>query len=248
MIGGGSNFGGGFGSSNSMTDGGVASSGGGFGTSMSGTGSLDIIGPVLSYMGTKETNQTNKDIASQATLASAEQATRQMHFQERMSNTAYQRAMMDMEEAGLNPILAYQQGGASTPQGAAGTAYTAHMENALGAAVSSSYEARRLRKEIQATESQIGLNEANKKVAAAQEKDYIASAKNLNSMSAKADSEKRLLDIATPTAKAQADLNKRQAEFNKKDSVFYTDQFLKRLNQALGGASSAKDLVMPGRQ
>lgn len=39
-------------------------------------------------------------------------------WQRRMSNTAYRRSMRDMRKAGLNPILAYKTGGASTPPGA----------------------------------------------------------------------------------------------------------------------------------
>ena len=49
-----------------------------------------------------------------------------------MSSSAYQRAMSDMRQAGLNPILAYQQGGATTPIGKTAPGAGAVMQNVFG--------------------------------------------------------------------------------------------------------------------
>lgn len=78
----------------------------------------DVLGGVLSYKGQKDANEAN-----------VEQSQANRSFQERMSSTAYQRAMADLKQAGLNPILAARSP-ASTPGGA-----QAVLQNALGAGV-----------------------------------------------------------------------------------------------------------------
>lgn len=63
-------------------------------------------------------------LAQQNNEWSAEQAQKQMDFQERMSNTAHVREIADLKAAGLNPVLSAKLGGASTPVGAQGTTDT----------------------------------------------------------------------------------------------------------------------------
>ena len=71
------------------------------------------------------------------------EAMKNREWQEHMSNTAYQRAVEDMRKAGLNPILAFQNGGASTPGGSAGTISGASMgapsSSALGVSRASGF-------------------------------------------------------------------------------------------------------------
>jgi len=91
-----------------------------------------FIGGGASLLGGILTNQAQAQQAYSAQSFSAEQAQKQMDFQERMRATQYQTTVKDLMAAGLNPMLAYTQGGASTPTG-----QTAVMQNALGAGATS---------------------------------------------------------------------------------------------------------------
>ena len=68
---------------------------------------LNIAGSVLGGIGQSSANEQ-----------SASNVAAQIAFQDRMSRTAYQRAVKDLRKAGLNPMLAYGKP-ASTPSGAA---------------------------------------------------------------------------------------------------------------------------------
>lgn len=75
-------------------------------------------------------SSVNKNLAAQQASAeramrhAAEEAQKNRDWQEMMANTQYQRAMADMKKAGLNPILAYQQGGNAVPSGSSAGGYT----------------------------------------------------------------------------------------------------------------------------
>lgn len=93
-------------------------------------------------------------------------------WQERMSNTQYQRTMADLQEAGLNPMLAIKGTGAGTPTGGAGT-IAPHGANTVQAGINTAIAKKQLEKmeaelrvlEFQADResSTAGLNDARAK-------------------------------------------------------------------------------------
>jgi hypothetical protein len=107
----------------------------------------------ISYLGQESANKTNRDIANQ-----------QQNFQREMSNTSYQRAVTDLMAAGLNPMLAYSQGGATTPGGA-----TTQVQNSLGAGATSGAQAYQLALATEMNQADIALKNEQAGAAGSQE-------------------------------------------------------------------------------
>lgn len=101
-----------------------------------------------SAFGQHQANKQNVRLSREGMAFEADQVQKQMQFQERMSGTSYQRATEDMRLAGINPMLAYAQGGASTPGGGAASGAAATVQDVVGPAVASAQHARRLDQEL----------------------------------------------------------------------------------------------------
>lgn len=145
-----------------------------------------IISGLMASEGQEDTNAMNMQIASNNSAFNAQQAQLTREFQERMSSTAYRRAVDDMKGAGLNPMLAYSQGGASTPSGATGQAVQpAPMQNKAAAGVAAAAQAAQVQQALASTEktkAEVDNVKADTSLKAAQYTHQISSSGHLDAV------------------------------------------------------------------
>lgn len=119
---------------------------------------------ILGAFGEERANRINIREAEKSRAFQSRQAARQMDFQERMRNTEWQAAVEDMRAAGINPAVAYSQGPATAPGGAAGGGATAAP---AGNVMSSAADTARQTKAMQLMDEQIEKTGAEARAASA---------------------------------------------------------------------------------
>ena len=158
--------------------------------------------------------------------ASSDEAARNRQFQADQTGTAYQRAVEDLKKAGLNPMLAYTNGGASSGGGAQAT-----MQNVASSAVSNALSAKTVAAQVEnmkeqkdQIKSQTDLNRAST-INVKEQKDQIKSQTDLNRASAIKQAADAQLSISSAanadavTRALQAEAAARSADARRREDI-----------------------------
>lgn len=86
---------------------------------------------VMNLAGSLWAGDQNRDLSYKTNDFNAWQSQMNRDYQERMSSTAWQRGVADMRAAGINPMLAVSQGGATAPSGSSASGVTSSYENPM---------------------------------------------------------------------------------------------------------------------
>lgn len=141
---------------------------------------LDLLAGGASLLGGFLNNQSAADRQQKEQAFNAAEAEKNRDFQERMSSSAYQRGMADMKAAGLNPILAYQKGGASSPSGATASTTTASTADVITPAVSTAIQRMRAGAEVDnMLQTNKNLKQQNENMKAEFDRIHAATAKDI---------------------------------------------------------------------
>lgn len=167
--------------------------------------------------------------ANRANKVNESIARKNIEFQREAMQNRYQYTMWDMKQAGLNPILAYSQGGGGLPSGASANIQPVYQKDGISSAVAKGMEMKLMQQELKNKEKmELFINEQAHNLMA-QTRKTTAEATNL---------EGPLRDIMhydATSAKSQAT----QADIT--DKVYKQVPFLKWLDifsKSLQGAGS----------